>query len=262
MKISVVTPSYNQGKFINKCLNSVKAQRGDFVVEHIILDNCSNDQTYKELKLYKDNPGDVNVCVLIEKDSGQTAAINKGFALATGDIVCWLNTDEWYKDGAFEKVVEYLKLHVDVDVLFGDCDFKNTDEVLLKRKREFFFSWSMLMYYGCYIPSCSTFIRRKILDDRIFLNDDFKVSMDWDWYIRIARSGYKFAHLPLSLANFTWHDNNISIIYASRRKEERLILQERYGFAVRPTWIRIIVNGLMFYSWISVRVICRFIIKG
>ncbi len=144
MKITVVTPSFNQGSFIGKCLNSVRSQRGDFLVEHIILDNCSNDGTGEVIAEYAADHGLVELRTFIEADDGQTSAINKGFSLATGDVVCWLNTDEWYVEGALQHVAGYFEAHPEVDVVFGDCQFASVDGAPMRRKREYFFSWEAL----------------------------------------------------------------------------------------------------------------------
>jgi glycosyltransferase involved in cell wall biosynthesis len=257
MKISVVTPSFNQGKFIQKCLASVRNQRGDFSVEHIILDNCSTDSTGDALASYQSNPGLVDVRIFIERDSGQTAAINKGFMLAAGDIVCWLNTDEWYEAETLSRVTRFFNTHPDIDVVFGDCDFVDYYGKLVKRKREYFYSESMLLYYGCFMPSCATFIRRRVIDDGVLLRPEFKVTMDFDWYVHIAKAGYRFAHLPATLASFTWHETNISSTFVERRLLERRMVQDQYSGVSGPAWIRTIFYGAMRYFWLAVRVIRR-----
>lgn len=259
MKISVITPSFNQGRFIEKCLASVRDQQGDFSVEHIILDNCSTDTTEEALANYQAMPGAVDVRVFVEPDGGQTAAINKGFGLAKGDVVCWLNTDEWYEDGALAKVADFFVAHPEVDVVFGDCDFVDSDGELVKRKREFFYSESMLVYYGCFIPSCATFIRRRVIDEGVMLNPEFKVTMDFDWYVRIAKAGYCFAHLPVTLASFTWHENNISSNFVARRKIERRMVQDRYSGVPGPDWFRTFSYGVMLRFWLAIRVTRRFV---
>ncbi len=259
MKISVVTPSFNQGRFIEKCLDSVRAQQGDFTVEHIILDNCSIDNTPEALTNYQTNSGVVAVRVFVEPDDGQTAAINKGFSLAEGDVVCWLNTDEWYEEGTLAKIAEFFTMHPDVDVVFGDCDFIDANGKLVKRKREFFFSESMLVYYGCFIPSCATFIRRRVIDEGVMLNPEFKVTMDFDWYVRIAKAGYRFARLPVTLASFIWHENNISSNFVERRMIERRLVQDRYSGVPGPAGFRTFIYGVMCYFWLAVRVTRRFV---
>lgn len=257
MKISVITASFNQGPFIKKCVDSVRRQTGDFQIEHIILDNCSTDETAELLEEYKSNPGHVDVKLLVKPDKGQTAAINEGFAMATGDVVCWLNTDEWYEDGAFQSVVEYFHTNPDVDVVFGDCNFVDTKGRLVKQKREFFFSKSMLIFYGCYMPSCATFLRRKILDSGIYLDPEFKVTMDFDWYVRIAKAGFVIRHLSRTLASFTWHDTNISKVFNSRRKFELNIVRDRYSNINFPKIIRRPIFLLMRCFWIFARNLLR-----
>lgn len=254
MKVSIVTPSFNQGKFIEKCLASVRNQQGDFEVEHIILDNCSTDATSDALARYQDSPGDVQLRVVVKADEGQTAAINGGFSLASGDIVCWLNTDEWYEDGSLTKVTEYFARHPDVDVVFGDCNFVDLSGNLLKRKREHFFSKAMLVYYGCFIPSCATFVRRKVIDAGVLLNPEFKVTMDFDWYVRLADAGYRFAHIPLTVASFTWHEMNISSIFVERRKIERRLVQDRHNGIAGPYWFRSVIYWIILQFWLAVRV--------
>ena len=259
MKISVVTASFNQGRFIEKCLASVRAQKGDFSVEHIILDNCSTDSTGDALANYQANCGTVDVRVLVEPDAGQTAAINKGFSLATGDVVCWLNTDEWYEDGALANVADYFAAHPKVDAVFGDCYFVDAEGALVKHKREFFYSEPMLLSYGCFIPSCSTFIRRRVIDEGVILSPEFQVAMDYDWYVRIAKAGYRFAHLPFTLASFTWHDNNISSVFVERRKFEGRLVKDRYSGIPGPYWLRTLIYKVMRYFWLAVRVTRRFV---
>jgi len=259
IKISVVTPSFNQGEFIAKCLASVRKQNGNFKVEHIILDNCSSDKTVQTLEEYKCNHGNVELLVLVEPDGGQTDAINKGFSLATGDIVCWLNTDEWYEDGALNQIADYFAAQPEADVVFGNCDFVDAVGKLVKQKKELFYSESMLIYYGCYIPSCSTFVRHRVINDGVLLNPEFKVTMDFDWYVRIAKAGYCIAYLPSKIASFTWHDTNISSKFLERRKVERRLVQDRYSGVAGPKWYRTLVYALMLRFWLAVRVSRRWV---
>lgn len=256
LKISVISASYNQGAYIQKCIDSVRAQQG-VLVEHIILDNCSTDSTVEALAAYRATPGSADVHTYIEPDGGQTDAINKGFGLATGDVVCWLNTDEWYEEGTLACVADFFEAHSEIDVVFGDCDFVDTAGRLVKRKREFFYSESMLVYYGCYLPSCATFLRRRIIDDGVLLSPEFKVTMDFDWYVRIAKAGYHFAHMPATLATFTWHENNISSTFVERRLVERRLVQDRHSGVRGPQWFRTIIFELMRNFWIGVRVMRR-----
>lgn len=257
MKISVVSPSFNQGRFISKCLSSVRAQKGDFLVEHIILDNCSTDNTIKQLKYYASDPGQVDTRIIIKPDRGQADAINKGFLMSKGDIVCWLNTDEYYHSGALAKVAEFFTLNDDVDVLFGNCDLVDAAGNPVRQRREYFYSRSMLIFYGCFIPSCATFVRRRVIEDGVFLNPGFRVVMDFDWYVRIAKAGYRFSRIADSLASFTWHENNISKTFVRQRKFERRIVQDLNSGIVGPEWMRSTAYFIMQNSWVTIRVLRR-----
>lgn len=256
MKISIVTPSFNQGRFINKAIDSVRAQKG-VAIEHLIFDNCSDDGTRGLLERYQAAPGGNEVYVAIEPDEGQTAAINKGFLLSTGDIVCWLNTDEWYLNQALATIVDYFRKNEDVDIVFGDCDFVDVNGRLIRKKREHFFSSSMLLYYGCFLPSCATFVRRRALSKAGILDEDFRVTMDFEWYVRLARAGCRFLHVPETLAAFTWHEANISSTLVERRLFERRLVQDRYSRIQGPKWLRGMLYRVLRDFWIGIRVVRR-----
>lgn len=257
MKISVITPSFNQGRFIERCLASVRDQRGDFSVEHIILDNCSTDRTGDILADYVASPGDVDVKAIVEPDNGQTEAINRGFSLASGDVICWLNTDEWYLDGTLDRISRFLAERPDVDVVFGDCDFYDAEGTLVKRRKEHFYSAPMLLYYGCYIPSCSTFLRKRLFDAGHHLDPSYKVTMDFEWYVRLAAAGYRICHLPGPLASFTWHDSNISSTLVERRLAERRRILETYSGLKGPAWLKTLFFETFRAFWKGVRVARR-----
>ena len=254
MLISVITPSFNQGAFIGKCLSSVRDQEGDFQVEHIVLDNCSTDNTAAVLHRHSANTGRVRFVPIVEPDGGQTAAINKGFSLAEGDIVCWLNTDEWYKPRALSIISTYFREHPEIDMVFGDCDFLDRMGNLVKRRRENGFLLPVLIYYECNVPSCATFVRRRVIDSGLRLNPEFRVIMDGDWYIRIATSGFRIAHLAKSLACFTWTGHNICTSFPEQKNLEQLLILERFSSIRGPVWYRKVLYFVARWFWIGVRV--------
>lgn len=259
MKISVVTPSFNQGRFIQRCIDSVKLQQG-VDVEHIILDNCSTDETSEVLRAYQKNSQRVDVKIIIEPDRGQTDAINRGFRMATGDVVCWLNTDELYYPETLYRVADFFTQNSQIDVVFGDCDFVDARGTIVKRKKEFGFNRKMLLYYGCYIPSCATFIRRRVIESGYLLDESFRVCMDFEYYARLSTYGYNFAHIPMTLAKFTWHDTNISSVLVDRRREERHRVQLKCGgfnwlSRMRLAWFDVL--KWYWIGWRSFNRVCR-----
>lgn len=262
MRFTVVTPSFNQGQFIGRCLHSVDAQSNAVEVEHIVLDNCSTDTTHTVLAAHNLQSTRVNRVTLVEKDRGQTHAINKGFGMASGDILCWLNTDEYYEPDSLHQVADYFKNHPDVDVVYGNVAFVDADARLLRVRCEPRFSEQMLLYYGCFIPSCSTFIRRSAAQRAGELDESLKVVMDFEWYLRLSRTGAKFAYLNALLASFTWHDSNISSTFTARRRDERFRVQSNFSRLRIPAALRPFTYSVLKYWWVAVRSSRRYLLAS
>jgi glycosyltransferase involved in cell wall biosynthesis len=242
MKISVVTPSFSQGRFINDCINSVHAEAvtRKFEVEHIVVDACSTDETVEVLEKWKHagskdeglgsraTPPNYTFQYTSEPDKGQTDAINKGFLKTTGDFVMWLNADDYLLPCALEQVVSFAEKHSDADVIYGDCLFVDEHKKTIREKRERSFSFNMLHFYGCYIQSTACFYSRRVLNRGLFLDPKYKVCMDYEYYLKLAHAGCDFVHLPELLAGFRWHGENISSTYVATRLAERIALQREY----------------------------------
>jgi len=199
MKISIVTASFNQGSYIAAAIESVLAQDHSNV-EHIIVDNCSTDETAKVLAKYP------HLKVICERDQGQSDALNKGFKLATGDIIGWLNADDLYLPGCFKHVLETLTKHPEYDLVYGDYRFVDAQGNLMRVRKELGFDIFMLKYlHVLYIPTTTTFMRKKIFDEGNFLDIDYHYAMDYDFFVRLAQQGYQFGHIPHVMADFRWH---------------------------------------------------------
>ncbi|MBR4616665.1 MAG: glycosyltransferase, partial [Kiritimatiellae bacterium] len=240
MKFSIVTPNYNYGRFLKKALESVLAQAdapGAPAVEHIVVDGGSTDDSVSILKDWaafaaaqpaaKD--GRYSFSYVSEPDNGQTDAINKGLRRATGDVVAWLNADEWYEPGALSKMASAFEKRPKADLIHGEVRFVRPDGSAIRVKRDHRFSGFVLLWCGCYISSAATFWRRRVLDDGDYLDASYKVCMDFEYWVRLWRHGYRFSFLPETLASFTWHENNVSEVFAARRREERNKVQALYA---------------------------------
>lgn len=218
MKISIITPSLNQGRFLRNCIESVLNQKG-VDVEHMVIDAGSTDETLDILRSYP------HIDWVSEPDKGMSDGINKGFRKATGDYLIWLNCDDFLMPGALENVVACLQNRPDIDVLHGDCVFVREDGSPIYRKRDHPADEFTLLFVGCFIPSTSTFLSRRIIEAGEFLNISYRVCMDWDYYLRLLRRGYKFHYLGEALAGFRWHGNNASMVLSKRGEQEALELQ-------------------------------------
>ena len=215
MKISVITPSYNQGKFIRRTLDSVLLNQDYTNIEHLVMDGLSTDETIDILKEYKNRFKD-KLIFISEKDKGQSNAINKGFKKASGEIIGWINSDDYYEDKIFSFVVNYFKDNPDVDMLYGICDvvdehgkFVSTIEEgynFKKRKidyREFKYDNLMNVYSGL-IPQPAVFFRTSVFDKVGYLDESFNFVMDYEYWLRIGRK-CKIKRVEKHLANFRTH---------------------------------------------------------
>jgi len=203
LKISIVTPSYNQGQFIEETIKSVIDQHYDNY-EYFVMDGGSTDNTTKILEKYNDNITEW----VSEKDKGQTDAINKGFRKCTGDIIAWINSDDMYCLDTFKTVADYFEKHPDCYVLQGCIIFTDQDGNLLKRKHPNFSRFlGKNVMFPCMQPS--TFFRREVLTKIGYLNNDFHMVMDVEWQSRIAQK-YRFHTLEQDFSLFRWHDESKS----------------------------------------------------
>jgi glycosyltransferase involved in cell wall biosynthesis len=220
--LSVVTPSYNSAEFIEDALLSVSCQK-DLSAQHIVVDGASTDGTVEIIKRHPP------VQWTSEPDRGQSDAINKGFLRATGDLAGWLNADDYYLPGGLRTIASAAEEHPDADIIYGDCVFVDEHGRIVRSKVEHDFDPTVLLYFGCYIPSTSTFFRRRVIESGQLLSCDYRVCMDFEYFARLAHAGFRFHYVPRLIAAFRWHGNNVSIRQMARRAEERLLVQRRYG---------------------------------
>jgi glycosyltransferase involved in cell wall biosynthesis len=225
--LSVITPCYNGAEFIQDALLSVARQK-NVSVEHIVIDGASTDRT---VEIVRTNPG---VQWISEPDRGQSDAINKGFLRANGDLMGWLNADDYYLPGGMEAIASAAREHPEADAIYGDCVFVDCDGRIVRSKVEHEFDASVLLYFGCYIPSTSTFFRRHIVESGLLLDCDYRVCMDFEYFARLTHAGLKFHYVPKFIAAFRWHGSNVSIMQTARRAEERQQVQRLYGQRPNP----------------------------
>ena len=201
-KVSVITPSFNQGEFIERTILSVGSQ--DYPnIEHIVIDGGSTDSTLSILREYEDS-----IIWKSEPDKGQPEAINKGFLLSTGEIVAWLNSDDTYQPSAVRRAVDFLSEHPDVGMVYGDCRMiDEKDEVIGHWVDSLDFDLDLLTSKALnYIPQPTVFFRREILDTIGLLDVNLQMAMDYDYWIRIGQR-FKVKRIPVVLGNFRVHQN-------------------------------------------------------
>jgi glycosyltransferase involved in cell wall biosynthesis len=227
VKLSVITPSYNHSNFIEDTLQSVKAQNYP-AIEHIVVDGASTDGTCEILKKYSQTPGWEHLRWISQPDKGQSDAINKGFHMATGDLVAWLNSDDYLLPGGLESIADYADTHPEIDVVYGDSIFVEKDGDLRRVKKEHKFDFWVLLYCGCYIQSNTAFYRRHVIDQGFFLQENYRVCMDYEYFVRLAAKGKTFGYANRPIAAFRWQGTNRSLA-TDRVRKERLQIQDNWS---------------------------------
>jgi glycosyltransferase involved in cell wall biosynthesis len=216
--ISIVTPSLNQGSFLGEALESVRFQ-SYLAGEHLVLDGGSNDGTVDLLQSF----GSIYPSLRWRSgpDGGQSAALNEGFAKASGDVIGWLNADDRYRAGCFEQVAKVFAEHPEVDVLYGDYTFIDPVGNHLALRREIEFSRFILRYHKVlYIPTAAAFFRRRVFEEGHFLSNSLHYAMDLEFFLRLDEAGYKFFHLAEVLADFRIHPAAKSTQFVDRQRAE------------------------------------------
>lgn len=200
LSLCVVTPSYNQGQFIERTIRSVLDQ--GVPVEYVVFDAVSKDGTIEILKKYEDRLKWVS-----EKDRGQSHAVNKGFQATQADIIGWLNSDDIFYPGAFQAVLDYFEAHPEVDMLYGNANHIGLqDEVLEPYPTE---DWDpQHLVEVCYICQPATFFRRRVVERIGGLDETWHYNMDYDYWLRMAASGVVCVHIPVLLAGSRMYAEN------------------------------------------------------
>jgi len=226
LTISVVTPCLNSSRFLEDAVRSVTYQ--DYPDwEHLIVDGGSTDGT---LDILRRHP---HLRWTSEPDAGQTAAINKGLRLATGQVVAYLCADDLYRPGAFRAVADAFRADPTIALLAGDCDVIDDAARASGRHRARLDCFDDLLHYWAWgrrfcLPQASVFLRRDLLDDVGFFDESFDLAMDYQMWLRVA-ARYPLTFLPRTLAAFR--------IGAQTKTARRRREMDREQFrASRPFW--------------------------
>lgn len=223
LSISIITPSYNQATYLEQTIQSVINQNYPFI-EYIIIDGGSTDGSVDIIKKY----GSYIYYWVSEKDNGQSEAINKGLKLATGDIVCWLNSDDLFEPNTLNTVAQFFNENLDIKFVYGDGIIFYED----RKKRNSYCKPGNIdktvLSYCDPLQQPSTFWRGEIHNEIGFIDESLCYTMDWDFFMRIALK-YDIHYLPIYFSSYRIHDAHKTGVGGERRSREILMFIEKYG---------------------------------
>jgi glycosyltransferase involved in cell wall biosynthesis len=201
-RISVVTPSFNQGQFLEETILSVLDQNYPDL-EYIIIDGGSTDSSVDIISTYANRLAYWES----EPDRGQAHAINKGFARATGQILCWINSDDFFLPNVFEQLVSFFQPAVQAEraqLFYGGCRLFDAERNwTVKRQPPAPFDRELYRVFA-FFDQPSTFWTRRLWEETGPLDESMHYSFDWEWFNRAADHG-EFKAIPFPVSAYRFH---------------------------------------------------------
>ena len=242
MKISIITPSYNQAEFIERTIYSVISQKWDFEIEYIIMDGKSTDKSVEiikkiekdlnlwKIKLYCNN---IDFIRKSEKDKWQSDAINKWIKIATWDILTYLNSDDTLEPWALQKVVTYLGKS-DKMWSYGKCKIINKEDQEIRKRITFYknilwkqYSYSKLLTEN-FISQMTVFWKKEAMEELWFFDIDEHLCMDYEYRLRLGEK-YQPIYIPSYIANFRFYHTSKSGARFTQQFKDELRLAKKYA---------------------------------
>ncbi|HMK38815.1 MAG TPA: glycosyltransferase family 2 protein [Bacteroidota bacterium] len=234
MKITIVTPSFNQGIFIEDTIRSVMHQdHGD--VEHIVVDGGSTDNTVEVLKKYP------HLRWVSERDTGQSNAINKGFSMASGEILAWLNSDDVYEEDVLGAVAGHFDSHPDCMLLYGDITFVDRSGNRLFEVGGRTMDYASLLENPDRVRQPSCFWRRELVSEIGGIDERLHVVLDLDFFLR-AGAKFPFDHLAKNLSRFRVYEQGKSMSLARLQVREIYGVYRKNNIPLTPGLLRILTS--------------------
>jgi glycosyltransferase involved in cell wall biosynthesis len=238
--VSIVTPSYNQARFIEETIQSVLGQ--DYPrIEYLIVDGGSTDGSVEIIRRYADRLG----WWVSERDQGQTDAINKGFARANGEILAWINSDDTYLPQAVSQAVAALQSHPQAGMVYGDANLIDEHGAVLGKFPARQTDYRRLRQGYVHIPQQAAFFRADLWRKIGPLDPTFYFAMDYDLWVRLAGQA-PLVYTPQLWANFRLHQTGKSVVSDDRCWPEMMRVHYREG----GSWFSPLVFKAKVRPWI------------
>jgi GT2 family glycosyltransferase len=230
-KVSIVTPSYNQGQFIEETIRSVLLQ-GYPDLEYIIMDGGSTDESVEIIRKYE--PWLAHW--VSEKDAGQADAINKGWERATGAAVSWLNSDDTLNCGMLAVAVGALFDKPEIGFVYGDVNVIDKNSKIQRVSYGTSFVSKKIIIRGQNpVPQQGFLMKRSLLDRVGWLDKSMHFCMDFDYWVRLALNGIQAIYLNKVLASFRHHEGTkTSALHKTRIENRQRVLEKAFSSSCLP----------------------------
>jgi glycosyltransferase involved in cell wall biosynthesis len=195
VSVSIITPTLNAERYLSECLHSVERQSSS-ALEHLVVDGGSTDTTEQ---IVRASGASWVACPGLK----QSAAINVGLRLARGEVVAWLNADDFYTSGTLDYIQHRFASEPDLHALVGDCDVVDVDGKHLWRSTPGPYDYRRLLRRGNFIAQPAVFLRKCVFDQVGYLDESLDFAMDYELWLRLRR--LNVAYVPRVLAVFRWH---------------------------------------------------------
>lgn len=247
-KVTILTPSYNQGRFLEATIQSVLAQ--DYPdIEYLIVDGASKDNSVEIIRKYQDRLA----WWVSEKDRGHADALNKGFNRANGEILAWINSDDTYTPGAVSEAVNFLIKHPQVGMVYGDANLIDEEGNFLEKFASKQTSYEAMLRGSVHIPQATTFFRADLWRKVGPLDLSLYFAFDYDFWVKIAKTS-EIRYVPALWANFRMHNLGKSVKNDDRCYPDMIKVYEREkGKGI--SWLHLrAFSRRVIYAWLPWRV--------
>lgn len=220
--ISIITPVYNEEDYLGYNLESVKNQTYN-KIEHIVVNDGSTDSTQAILEQYQD---EYNLKIFTQQNKGQATAINKAFRNVNGDYVFWLNADDViFRRDTIEKVVRTFKNRENADILYGNRAIINSDNKLVRININNPVFNKKRLLRSCF--AAFNYYRSEIVENHK-LDSSYSLTLDYEYFLRLANEGYNFSYLNNILYCYRTHENAKSVDNRDMQRTEGKEIRKKY----------------------------------
>jgi glycosyltransferase involved in cell wall biosynthesis len=252
-KISIITPSLNQGKFLERTILSVLNQNYPNL-EYIIVDGGSTDGSLEIIKKYEQQLA----WWTSEKDSGQTAAINLGLRRATGTWVAWQNSDDIYFENTFNDLLLEIKKNPEIDIITADIFLIDDQDNKLRDIRYVKSTYKSILVEGMVLTNQSAFWRRDLHYKIGYLNEQLQYAFDLEWFLKLTKSTTKVKHVHKFWGAFRIHQGSKTYKSNIKFKEEIKLILGDYVPSLLEIYFYKLRRGILMlanYQW-------RYVLRG